>query len=104
MRIGWNKKDNNPPEKEEYYLIQDGNRMHVRLWTNIHNLGYSSIGKWHWRLEPYEKVDAWMPLPEQYVDVDAFLEKKQIEYDAYDNISADIAITEIRNELNEMLR
>lgn len=55
----------NPPKKENYYLVtnEDGN-LAICLWTDL--FYGQKTGSWFWQAETYQKIVAWMPLPQPY--------------------------------------
>lgn len=55
----------NPPKKENYYLVtNEGGNLAICLWTDL--FYGQKTGSWFWQAETYQKIVAWMPLPEPY--------------------------------------
>ena len=60
----WRTED--PPDKESCYLITDNEgNLDICLWTNEF-FGKHDSNCWHWKTGTYQKVVAWLPLPEPY--------------------------------------
>lgn len=60
----WRTQD--PPGKEANYLVTDNEgNLDICLWTNEF-FGKFDSNLWHWKTGTYQKVIAWMPLPEAY--------------------------------------
>lgn len=54
-----------PPESEKNYLVTDNEgQLAICRWTDLY-FGQHS-GEWHWHTGTYQKVAAWMPLPDAY--------------------------------------
>ena len=54
------------PHHENYLVQYDSGRMDVISWSNVNRFWTNLVTEPHWNNSPFEKVMAWMPLPEPW--------------------------------------
>ena len=53
-----------PCETREYLITDNEGRLDICTWTNVFG-GYET-DTWFWKTGTYQKVIAWLPLPDPY--------------------------------------